>query len=107
MAPETLANPYGWGIYLYVGQTSNVAAARGIDEWLPPAWDQRIGLAFFASMPLSPSNQFNVLVEPDERKAKAVCAVLNSALFFASFFLLKEESTGRYINIRSIVHPVP
>lgn len=56
--------------------------------------------AFFTSAPLSPSNQFNVVVESDERRARAVCAVLNSSLFFASFFLLKEESTGRYINIR-------
>lgn len=46
----TLANPYGWGIYFYVGQTSNLAAARGIDEWLPPGFDTMIGLAFYASL---------------------------------------------------------
>jgi hypothetical protein len=48
----TLVNPYGWNIYRYVGATSSLAAARGIDEWLPPALDQRIGLAFFASVPI-------------------------------------------------------
>lgn len=48
----TLVNPYGWGIYLYVGQTSNLAAARGIDEWLPPTPDRLIGITFFASLPI-------------------------------------------------------
>jgi hypothetical protein len=46
----TLANPYGWQIYLYVGTTSNRAAARGIDEWVPPSFDQAIGVAFFLSL---------------------------------------------------------
>ncbi len=48
----TLANPYGWGIYLYVAQTSNLAAARGIDEWLRPEFNQLIGLAYFVSLPI-------------------------------------------------------
>src|SRR5262249_37705940 len=48
----TLFNPYAWGIYLYVGQTSNLAAARGIDEWLPPTPDRLIGITFFASLPI-------------------------------------------------------
>jgi len=42
----------------------------------------------------------NIVLEKDLSKAKAVCTILNSSLFFAYFFLLKEESTGRYINIR-------
>ncbi len=46
----TLVNPYGWEIYRYVGQTSTLAAARGIDEWLPPGFDQVIGWAFFLSV---------------------------------------------------------
>jgi hypothetical protein len=32
----TLVNPYGWHVYEYVGLTSSVAPARGIEEWLPP-----------------------------------------------------------------------
>jgi hypothetical protein len=48
----TLLNPYGWNIYAYVGQTSHLASARGIDEWLPPSYDQLIGIAFYASLPL-------------------------------------------------------
>jgi hypothetical protein len=46
----TLVNPYGWGIYSYVGGTSSVSAERGIDEWLPPSWDQAIGVAYFLSL---------------------------------------------------------
>lgn len=56
--------------------------------------------AFFSQSVLSPSNQVNVIAEDDLERARAVCALLNSALFFANFFLLKEESTGRYIDIR-------
>ncbi len=48
----TLLNPYGWRIYLYVGLTSNRAAARKIDEWVPPSFDQAIGIAFFLSIVL-------------------------------------------------------
>ncbi len=48
----TLANPYGWNIYLYVGQTSGRAAARRIDEWVPPSFDHWIGIAFFVSLVL-------------------------------------------------------
>jgi hypothetical protein len=48
----TLANPYGWGIYLYVGQTSSRAADRGILEWLPPRLDMLVGMAWAASLGL-------------------------------------------------------
>lgn len=48
----TLANPYGWHIYEYVGLTSQRAGSRGIDEWLPPSFDQLIGIAFFLSLPV-------------------------------------------------------
>jgi hypothetical protein len=46
----TLINPYGWKIYEYVGLTSNIAAARRIDEWVPPTLDLWIGKAWLASM---------------------------------------------------------
>jgi hypothetical protein len=50
----------------------------------------------------------NVIRERDLDTAKAVCALLNSALFLAQFFLLKEETTGRYINIRFYdLHQMP
>lgn len=46
----TFANPYGLGIYSYVAETSSRAAARRIDEWVPPSLDIWIGRAFFASI---------------------------------------------------------
>ena len=57
-------------------------------------------MSFLSSNPFYPSNQVNVIKEDDIRTAKAVCVMLNSAVFMANFFLLKEETTGRYINIR-------
>jgi hypothetical protein len=48
----TLANPYGWRVYEYVGLTSNVAPGRHLDEWLPPAWDQLTGKVWVLSLVL-------------------------------------------------------
>lgn len=56
--------------------------------------------AFVSSSPFSPSNQVSVVVEDDVDKARAFCVVLNSWVFWSQFFLLKEESTGRFIDIR-------
>jgi hypothetical protein len=41
-----------------------------------------------------------VIRETNANRAKALCAILNSVIFLANFFLLKQESTGRYIDIR-------
>jgi hypothetical protein len=57
-------------------------------------------VAFFSSTKLSASDQFNIFAESEPYIGKALCALLNSCLFFAQFFLLKEESTGRFINVR-------
>ncbi len=46
----TLANPYGWHVYEYVAQTSGLASARRIDEWLPPGLDTLTGKAFALSL---------------------------------------------------------
>ena len=56
--------------------------------------------AFFSFSSIYPSNQVNVIKEKDIKRAQALCVILNSSLFFSQFFLLKEESTGRYIDIR-------
>lgn len=56
--------------------------------------------AFFSETPFSTSNVLNVIVEAEPQRAKAVCVLLNSALFLTQFFLLKEETTGRYIDVR-------
>jgi hypothetical protein len=46
----TLGNPYGWGVYEYVLQTTGRASRRRIDEWLPPGLDTLTGVVFFASL---------------------------------------------------------
>jgi hypothetical protein len=46
----TLANPYGWHVYEYVGLTSSVAPARGIEEWLPPGIHLLAGKFWVASI---------------------------------------------------------
>jgi len=57
-------------------------------------------IAFFSKKPFSASNVLNIVREDDEEAAKAFCVLVNSVIFLAQFFLLKEETTGRYINIR-------
>jgi len=46
----TLLNPYGAGVYQYVRQTSGLAAARRIDEWLPPGLGTLTGKVWAASL---------------------------------------------------------
>jgi hypothetical protein len=46
----TLANPYTWHVYEYVGLTSGRASARHIDEWLPPGLDTLTGKVFALSV---------------------------------------------------------
>jgi type I restriction-modification system DNA methylase subunit len=55
---------------------------------------------FVSEQPFSPSNQLNVVQENDVEAARAFCTILNSSIFLAQFFLLKEESTGRFVDIR-------
>lgn len=56
--------------------------------------------AFFSEKAFSASNVLNIVTETDTERAKAFCVLLNSAVFLSQFFPLKEETTGRYINIR-------
>jgi hypothetical protein len=49
-AAATLANPYGWHVYEYVGLTSNAASGRRIDEWLPPSLDLLTGKVWVLSL---------------------------------------------------------
>jgi len=56
--------------------------------------------AFFSKKRFSASNVLNIVKETDTETAKAFCVLLNSAVFLSQFFLLKEETTGRYINVR-------
>jgi len=57
-------------------------------------------IAFFSEKKILPSNQVHIVNETDKNYAKAMCVLFNSIIFLSQFFLLKEESTGRFINIR-------
>jgi hypothetical protein len=46
----TSANPYGWKVYEYVRSTSTAAAARRIDEWVPPGLDLLVGKVWVLSV---------------------------------------------------------
>jgi hypothetical protein len=49
-ALATLANPYGWKVYLYVRTTSLTSTARRIDEWVPPGLDLLVGKVWVLSV---------------------------------------------------------
>jgi hypothetical protein len=57
-------------------------------------------VSFLSDQRISPSNVLNVVKETDYGRAKAVSVLMNSIVFLSQFFLLKEETTGRYINVR-------
>ena len=57
-------------------------------------------IAFMSETPISPSDQMNIIPSQDPDSGRALVVIFNSIIFLAQFFLLKEESTGRYINIR-------
>jgi hypothetical protein len=57
-------------------------------------------LAYFSERPISPSDQMNVILETNAERAKALCVLMNSIVFLSQFFVVKEESTGRIVNVR-------
>ncbi len=75
---------------------THVAVIRRINPFSP---NQRL-TAFFSEKPIFPSCVFHAVKEDNLKKAKAITVLLNSIFFFANFFNLKEESTGRYIDLR-------
>lgn len=76
--------------------STHLVVSRRINPFSPSTYLT----CFFAQRAIAPSDQLNIALEDKIERARAVCALLNSALFFTHFFLLKEESTGRYVDIR-------
>lgn len=76
--------------------STNVVVVRRINPYSP----NTCLTAFMSDTPFSPSNVLNVILEPSVERAKALCTILNSCIFLAQFFLLKEETTGHYIDVR-------
>ena len=75
---------------------TNVVVVHRINPFSP---NQRL-IAFLSEKPLYPSATFHSINENSIEISKALTVLLNSIFFLANFFNLKEESTGRYINIR-------
>jgi type I restriction-modification system DNA methylase subunit len=57
-------------------------------------------LAFNSSYPIIAADVFRVINEPDENKRKAIVVLLNSIFSLSYIFCGKEETTGRYIDVR-------
>lgn len=76
--------------------SAHLVLARRINPFSPA----QHFFAFFSDVPIAPSDLFNCIMEFDKAKAKAIAAILNSIVFLSQFMLLKEESTGRNIDIR-------
>lgn len=49
-AGATFLNPYGPWVYQYVGQTSSIATARRIDEWVPPGLNLLVSKVWMLSV---------------------------------------------------------
>jgi len=49
-AAAILMNPFGWGIFQFVGNTVSSAAGRGIAEWVPPSTGTLIGKVWVLSL---------------------------------------------------------
>ncbi len=75
---------------------TNLVVCRRINPFSP---SQNL-IAFFSSELIAPSDQVNIISESDSKKTKALCVILNSIIFLSQFFTSKEESTGRFIDIR-------
>jgi hypothetical protein len=58
-------------------------------------------MAFFSSQPICPGDQLKAIPKLNLDQSRAMTAMFNSILFLTQFILLKEESTGRFIDIRS------
>lgn len=77
--------------------SANLVTVRRVNPYSP----QTHLLAFVSDIPLCPGDQFKSIAEGDPKIARAVCVLLNSCLFLTQFFLLREESTGRFLDIRA------
>jgi len=81
---------------------TNLAIARRINWYSPNV----AHLAFYSDQPFSPSDQLKVVRTKNKEDAKIMTLAMNSTLFLLELFTLKEETTGRYLDIRveDLVH---
>jgi hypothetical protein len=75
---------------------THIVTVRRINPYSPNAHL----VAYVSNESFSASNQLNIVLEQDLARARAAAVLMNSWIFFCQFFLLREESTGRFIDIR-------
>jgi len=75
---------------------AHVAVIRRINPYSP---NQKL-IAYYSDIPLILANVFHAIDESLNDRAKAITIILNSVFFMAYFFNIKEETTGRYTEIR-------
>jgi len=95
---ESLPKNY-WEDYIvkeFTRAESQTAVVRRINPYSP---DQKL-IAFHSQRKFIISDLFHVIKDEYEERAKAVVVLLNSVFFLAYFFSGKEETTGRYIDVR-------
>ncbi|MDI9642122.1 MAG: N-6 DNA methylase [Archaeoglobales archaeon] len=76
--------------------TSQVAVIRRINPYSP---NQSL-IAHYSNHPIILANVFHVVGENEIERCKALVVLLNSIFFLAYFFNIKEETTGRYTELR-------
>lgn len=75
---------------------TNLVVSRRLNSYAPST----ALMGFFSEQRFLPSDRVKIIREHDLERAQAICALLNSVTFLIQFFLLKEESSGRYVDIR-------
>ncbi|MBO3757671.1 MAG: hypothetical protein JTT14_00985, partial [Candidatus Brockarchaeota archaeon] len=78
------------------GRLTRLSIAHRINWYSPNV----AHLAFYSDIPYAPSNVLEVVKVEDETDAKIISLSLNSTLLLLQLFMHKEESTGRWLNIR-------
>jgi len=95
---ERLPENY-WESYIrneFDRSASYITISRRINPYSPA---QKL-IAFRSKEELIVSDLFHAIREREEERSKAVVVLMNSIFFLSYFFSLKEETTGRYIDIR-------
>lgn len=78
------------------GVATKIAILRRIGVSSP----SQKAIAVYSKVYFSPSNTLSVINEYDPTRSKALACILNSIVFLSQFYLLKEDSTSRWADIR-------
>ena len=95
---EKLPSDY-WNRYIrteFERSTGRLAVIRRINPYSP----NQMLTAYYSDISLVLANVFHVVDEEDSKRAKSIAVLLNSVFFLAYFFNVKEETTGRYTELR-------